>query len=63
MPSNIILTSQNIVAGTNNSVLIYKFPNSVLFSSHEISVSSISMFYSWQNINNTTLMNNVLTYT
>ena len=63
MTSNIILTSQNIVAGTNNSVLVYKFPNSVLFSSHKISVSSISMFYSWQNINNTTLMNNVLTYT
>ena len=63
MTSNIILTSQNIVPGTNNSVLIYKFPNSVLFSSHEISVSSISMFYSWQNVNNTSLMNNTLTYT
>lgn len=63
MTSNIILTSQNIVPGTNNSVLTYKFPNSVMFNSHEISVSSISMFNSWQNINNTTLMNNVLTYT
>ena len=63
MTSNIILTSQNIVPGTNNSVLVYRFPNSVQFSNHEISVSSISMFNSWQNINNTTLMNNTLTYT
>ena len=63
MTSNIIFTSQNIVAGTNNLVLVYKLPNSLLFSSHEISVSSISMFYSRQNINNTTLMNNTLSYT
>ena len=63
MTSNIILTSQNIVPGTNNSVLVYKFPNSVQFSNHQISVSSISIFNSWQNINNTTLMNNKLSYT
>ena len=63
MTSNIILTSRNIVPSTNNSVLIYRFPNSVLFNNHEIAVSSLQMYYSWQNINDTTLRNNVLTYT
>lgn len=63
MTSNIILTSRNIVPSTNNSVLVYKFPNSVQFNNHEIAVSSLQMYYSWQNVNNTTLRNNVLTYT
>lgn len=63
MTSNIILTSRNIVASTNNSVLVYKFPNSVQFNNHEIAVSSLQMYYSWQNINATTLRNNVFTYT
>lgn len=63
MTSNIILTSRNIVPNTNNSVLTYKFPNSVTFNNHEIALSSMQMYYSWQNINATTLRNNVLTYT
>jgi len=63
MTSNIILTSRNIVPSTNNSVLVYKFPNSVQFSNHEIAVSSLQMYYSWENINNTTLRNSTLTYT
>jgi len=63
MTSNIILTSRNIVSNTNNTVLVYKFPNSVQFTNHEIAVSSLQMYYAWQNINNTTLRNNVLTYT
>jgi hypothetical protein len=63
MTSNIILTSRNIVANTNNSVLVYKFPNSVTFNNHEIALSSMQMYYSWQNINATTLRNNTLTYT
>ena len=63
MTSNIILTSRNIVSNTNNSVLVYKFPNSVQFNNHEIAVSSLQMYYSWQNINDTTLRNNVFTYT
>lgn len=63
MTSNIILTSRNIVPNTNNSVLTYKFPNSVTFNNHEIALSSLQMYYSWQNINSSTLRNNVLTYT
>lgn len=62
MTSNIILTSRNIVSNTNNSVLVYKFPNSVQFNNHEIAVSSLQMYYSWENINATTLRNNTLTY-
>jgi hypothetical protein len=63
MTSNIILTSRNIVPNTNNSVMVYKFPNSVQFNNHEIAVSSLQMYYSWQNINDTTLRNNSFTYT
>jgi hypothetical protein len=62
MTSNIILTSRNIVANTNNTVLVYKFPNSVQFDNHEIAVSSLQMYYSWQNINSATLRNNTLSY-
>ena len=62
MTSNIILTSRNIVANTNNTVLVYKFPNSVLFDNHEVAVSSLQMYYSWQNINSATLRNNILSY-
>lgn len=63
MTSNIILTSRNIVPNTNNSVMVYRFPNSVQFNNHEIAVSSLQMYYAWQNINNSTLRNNVFTYT
>ena len=63
MTSNIILTSRNIVPNTNNTVLVYKFPNSVQFDNHEIAVSSLQMYYSWRNIDQATLRNNVLTYT
>jgi hypothetical protein len=34
-----------------------------MFNNHEIALSSMQMYYSWQNINATTLRNNVLTYT
>lgn len=63
MTSNIILTSRNIVPNTNNSVMVYRFPNSVQFNNHEIAVSSLQMYYSWQNINDSTLRNNSFTYT
>ena len=48
--SNIIFTRSNIVAGTNNTTLLYKFPNTVSFPNHEIALSSLAMFYAWRNI-------------
>lgn len=61
--NTIILNSSNILPGSNNSTLVYNFPNSVTFDSHQIAVQSVSMYYSWTNINNITLQNNVFTYT
>ena len=61
--NTIVLNSSNILSGSNNSTLVYNFPNSVNFDSHQIAVQSVSMYYSWTNINNITLQNNVFTYT
>lgn len=63
--SNIILNQTNILSSDpTNSTLVYNFPNSVSFPNHEISVQSISMYYSWVNISNSpSLNNNNFTYT
>lgn len=61
--NTIVLNSTNIVPSSNNSTLLYQFPNSVKFDNHQIAVQSVNMYYSWQNINNTTLKNNTFTYT
>ena len=62
MSSSIVLNSTNIVNAGNNT-LVYQFPSSVTFPNHEIAVQSISMYYSWQNVNGTTLNNNQFQYT
>jgi len=61
--SNIIFTRANIVAGSSNTTLLYKFPNSVSFPNHEIALSSLAMYYSWRNIDLALYNNNKLTYT
>jgi len=63
MANTIVLNSTNIVSGSNNSSLTYKFPNSVTFDDHQIAVQSVSLYYSWQNINSTILKNNTFSYT
>lgn len=61
--SNIIFTRSNIVVGSNNTTLLYKFPNTVSFPNHEIALSSLAMFYAWRNIDLGLYGNNTLTYT
>ena len=61
--SNIIFTRSNIVFGSNNTTLLYKFPNTVSFPNHEIALSSLAMFYAWRNIDLALYGNNILTYT
>ena len=61
--SNIIFTRSNIVPGTNNTTLLYKFPNTVSFPNHEVALSSLAMFYAWRNIDLGLYGNNTLTYT
>ena len=62
MSNTIVLNSSNVVPSSNNSTLTYNFPNSVLFTNHQIAVQSVSMYYSWTNINDTTLQNNRFSY-
>ena len=61
--NTIVLNQSNILAGSNNSTLVYNFPTSVRFENHQIAVQSVNMYYSWQNINSTSLKNNTFTYT
>lgn len=59
----IILNSSNVVAGSNNSIYRYVFPQgSVKFNKSKVAVASISMYYSWYNIL-ASLGNNTYTYT
>ena len=58
----VVLNQNNITPDGLNSELVYKFPNSVIFKDKYISVSSVSMFYSWFNILSTQANNN-FTYT
>ena len=46
----IVLNQSNITPDGQNSELVYRFPNSVVFKDKYIAVSSIAMFYSWFNI-------------
>lgn len=61
--NTIVLNQSNILAGSNNSTLVYNFPTSVRFDNHQIAVQSVNMYYSWQNINSTSLKNNTFSYT
>ena len=60
---NTIVLNQTNIVGADNNTLNYKFPNSILFDNHEVAVQSISMYYSWMNINSSPLANNTFTYT
>lgn len=57
----LVLNSSNIVQDGQNNKLIYNFPNSIQFKDKYIAVSSITMYYSWFNIDSK-YQNNVITY-
>ena len=63
MPSTIVLNESNVITtdGLNNK-LAYSFPNSIAFPNHEIAIQSLSMYYSWQNVNSGALNNDVYYY-
>ena len=58
MVATLVLNSTNIVPDGYNNKLVYNFPNSVSFPNHEIAIQSINMYYSWENINGSSLNNN-----
>lgn len=57
----IVLSEKDILVGSNNTTLVYKFPNSVDLTGCQIAVSSIQMYFSWDNIN-ITFENNTFSY-
>jgi len=63
MPQTIILNKNNISDTTTNNTLVYKFPNSVQFKNNSIALESITMYYSYTNINSSPLGNNTFSYT
>ena len=59
----IVLNQANVVSnGGNNNVLRYTFPGSAEFKNAKIAISSVQIYYSWQNIN-ATYNNNTLSIT
>jgi hypothetical protein len=62
MVATIVLNQSNLIANGQNNTFIYKFPNSVAFPNHEIAVQSITMYYSWSNVNQSPLGNTKFTY-
>lgn len=58
----LVLNQSNLVQDGKNNKLVYKFPNSVVFKDKYVAITSISMFYSWDNIS-TEFNNNRLSYT
>ena len=58
----IVMNSNNIVQDGLNNKLVYRFPNSILLKDKYIAVSSVTMYYSWFNIDSK-YNNNYLTYT
>jgi hypothetical protein len=58
-----IVLNENNIVGANNNTLIYQFPSSVDLTGCEVAVSNITMYYAWDNINSTSLQNNIFTYT
>ena len=61
--NTIVLNQSNILTGSNNSTLVYNFPTSVRFDNHQLAVQSVNMYYSWTNINSTSLKNNTFSFT
>ena len=59
MTSTIILNENNIFPDGFNNKLVYNFPNSLSFPNHEICIQNIKMYYSWENVNDTNLNNNI----
>lgn len=59
---NIIVVNQNDIISSLNNTFRYKFRNSVPLYDKEITLSSVSMYYSWNNIS-AKLKNNTFTVT
>jgi hypothetical protein len=60
----LIVNQNNVVSGSFNDTYTYRFPaGAVEFKDDQVAVSSVSMYYSWFNINQSVYNNNSFTYT
>lgn len=59
---NILLNSSNIVSGSKNSRLVYKFPTPQVYNNSSVAVHSLQMYYSWFNINKALYNNHFFQY-
>lgn len=62
MARTIVINQTNLIDNGRNSTFQYNFPNSVDLTGCQIALSSISMFYSWYNIDSGILNNNLYSY-
>ncbi len=58
----VTFTRDNFV-GPDNNRLVYDVPGSASMEGTEVALSTLYMYYSWQNVNNTTLSNNTFQFT
>lgn len=57
----IVINRKNVIANTNNTKYVYKFPKSLNVHTQEIALASLNMYYSWPNIQSI-YKNNIFTY-
>lgn len=63
MVATIVFNQNNVVTTDgNNNKLVYSFPSSASFPNHEIAIQNLNLYYSWANVNSTTLSNNTFYY-
>ena len=55
----LVISGSNVVRDTNNSRYRLNFPQPVNFRNSSVAVGSVSMYYSWFNVNASTYNNNV----
>lgn len=62
MGRTIVINQTNLIQNGFNNSFQYNFPNSVDLTGCQIAISSISMYYSWNNIDTGILNNNFYSY-
>ena len=57
----VVLNRNNVVANTNNTKYVYKFPKPYISRGNEIALASLNIYYSWSNIQ-AYYKNNIFSY-
>lgn len=57
----VVINKSNVVANSNNTKYVYKFPSPISMINNEIALASLNMYYSWGNMQNS-FNNNIFSY-